>query len=88
MEDVQGNKAAPSETTLVTTLSSSPAFIGSPADYLFARMFCEHNREEFIMLSRQYIGPKVVTGHQSFHYSGELLIAHAISIVSFQAIEK
>lgn len=51
-------------------------------------MLCEDNREEFIMLSRQHIVLNVVTGHQFFHYSWELLIAHTISIISFQAIEK
>lgn len=40
------------------------------------------------MLSRQHIVLNVVTGHQFFHYSWELLIAHTISIISFQAIEK
>jgi hypothetical protein len=40
------------------------------------------------MLSREHIKLKVVTGQQFFHYSWELLIAHTISIVSFQAIKK
>lgn len=55
---------------------------------LSALMFREDNGEEVIMFSRQHRALNVVTGHQFPHSSWKLLIAHTMSIVSFQAIDE